>query len=432
MAGLGAGLSMLFKIVGLYTLAAALLYAAAWAARTGGRRPARWIVESGMVALVAMVVLLVRSQMSVSAALVYVVPVTAVAAALALEARRAPPSWGPLFRAVLLVTVGAAVPVALFALHFAAHGALADLVRGTLVLPRVRFQSASQAMPGVGTLLVGIAAGLPLLLAVRGGATLQRRVTVGLALLLAGAFAALGGGVVARYAVQALRSWVVLGTVWGAWAVSREPAGDRPGLFALLASAALWSLVQFPFAAEFYVFYVAPPALLLLAVLARSRVGPSGGPVMLFYLIAILGYAVVNSRHTVGLSTERMAGMHASLRVPPEDARAYRELMDTLRNLGAGDVIYATPDAAEVSFLAGAKSPTRTLYDFLDEPEGRVGRILDALESHQVRVVVLKGTGPFSGAVSGELRRALETRYPSAIRLDRFEVRFLSREGGER
>ncbi len=86
------------------------------------------------------------------------------------------------------------------------------------------------------------------------------------------------------------------------------------------------------------------------------------------------------------------------------------------------EYIYATPDCAEVYFLSGFKNPTRTTYDFFDEPSGRVERIKKALEEHQVNAVVINTRPQYSGPPSPELLSWLEQRYPKSGQVGIFRL----------
>ncbi len=434
-AGLAAGVSILFKIVGLYALAGVLLYLAIQAAmdeRGGGRRSqaGTLLVGAGAVVLTAMVVLLVRTQWGPGAFLVFVVPPAAVGlCATELGRRAGGVDPGRLLARVGLVVGAAAIPVALFAAYYALEGGLGALAYGTLVQPWIRLSDAAQTLPGPPVLAAGLLSAVPLVVAARAGSRARWTTAVTSALVLGALLVLEGKGVVARYAVECLRVWAVVAVVWGAARLLRQrPSGDptpRAELGALVAGTAMWGLVQFPFAAEFYVFYVVPLTVVLLAALLETAEARARGglrPVALLYAVVVAGYALVNSQHTLGPSTARMTGVRASLRVPPGDWAAYRALVDTLHAVDPGPWVYATPDGPEIPYLADRMNPTRTLYDFLDDPVGRTRRIMDELRRKHVRVAVLKRPGLFSGPVPRDLLDSLETRFPRVIHVGPFTV----------
>ena len=86
--------------------------------------------------------------------------------------------------------------------------------------------------------------------------------------------------------------------------------------------------------------------------------------------------------------------------------------------------MYAAPDCPEVSFLAGLKNPTRSLYEFLGDSTRRTARVLRALDDHAVTAVALNQLPLFSGSLPGELLDSLAARYPRQAVLDRFVVRW--------
>ena len=193
------------------------------------------------------------------------------------------------------------------------------------------------------------------------------------------------------------------------------------------------SLVQFPFAAPIYFCYVAP--VIVLAVVAvvssqerESRFAPA--VVLCFYLVFGILWVnrgfIYNMGYTYAPSdqTEVLALDRGGLRVSPEDSQEYENLVATMQLHARGEFAYATPDCPEVYFLTGLRNPTRTIIDFFDDPIGRAARILDALEQHGVNVVALNRAPDYSDDLNPELVAALIARYPRAIDVGRFVVRW--------
>jgi hypothetical protein len=102
----------------------------------------------------------------------------------------------------------------------------------------------------------------------------------------------------------------------------------------------------------------------------------------------------------------------------------YEQLIPLVQSHVEGKFIYAAPDCPEVYFLAGLQSPTRYYFDFADDPVGHTERILHALESLKVNVVVIRKIPQFSGPLSADLLRALERRYPRSEDVGFFQVRW--------
>jgi hypothetical protein len=108
----------------------------------------------------------------------------------------------------------------------------------------------------------------------------------------------------------------------------------------------------------------------------------------------------------------------ARLRVPDREAETYQDIVaEVQRHSEPGSFIYATADCPEMYFLANRANPTRTFYDFFDEdfqadPSGRAQRILSLLDERDVKVVVLRWSGEFSGTLAVELVHGLQGRFP--------------------
>ena len=82
------------------------------------------------------------------------------------------------------------------------------------------------------------------------------------------------------------------------------------------------------------------------------------------------------------------------------------------------------PDAPEVYFLTGLRNPTPTLYEFMDEEEGKNARFLRNLDDADVdiRVLVIRLAPQFSGPLDAALMEELSRRYPMARQVGRFLV----------
>ena len=202
----------------------------------------------------------------------------------------------------------------------------------------------------------------------------------------------------------------------------------------IMCAAALCSLVQFPFAGPIYFCYVAPLVILLATALFASVARPPRfalGVLLAFYLLfAVLrvtpafiyrmGSSYAPDTQTVRLTLVRAGG----LRVAPGDAKLYDELIPLVQSHAGGKFIYAAPDCPEVYFLSGLRSPTRTFFDFSEDPLGHTERILGAIDHLGISVVAINLNPKHSSEMDDELRRALDQRFPHSEELDDFEVRW--------
>jgi hypothetical protein len=110
------------------------------------------------------------------------------------------------------------------------------------------------------------------------------------------------------------------------------------------------------------------------------------------------------------------------IRVSAVDKVQYEALVKAVRRVARGEYIYATPDCAEVYFLSGFRNPTRTSYDFFDDPAGRVDRIEQALDAHGVNAVVINNHPQYSAPPPPELVAWLEARYLHSEEIGSFRL----------
>ena len=71
------------------------------------------------------------------------------------------------------------------------------------------------------------------------------------------------------------------------------------------------------------------------------------------------------------------------LRVGAEEQDEYERLVAELRAHASSGYMYATPDCPEVYFLSGLRNPTRTFFDFFDEPWA--GPLASSMPSRKIR-----------------------------------------------
>lgn len=451
-AGVCGGLSCLIKIVGVYYIGAALLVLVyreqCLARRPECGAPARGraypaFVSAGLAAFVAALVLLTSRRNGLAESFHFVLPGALVAGVLLWQEWSAPAGaearrFRELARLAAPLLLGIVLPVALFLVPYVRAGAVGALVNGVFVAPTSRLRFAAVRPPFGWRIVVAVPVALLAGFVTPGRARLSwaTRAVVGAALLY--------------LVLVSDQAWRVYGLVWismrvlvplvvaaGAWLMVRGGARlderMRQRLVVLLALVATCTLVQFPFSAPVYFFYVAPLVVLAaLAVVAyqpgEARLGPAAlaGFYLLFAVLRIhpgfiraMGYRFVRDDQTVPLAIAR-----GGIDVSSGDAAAYGRLVKLLRAHASGGFTFATPDCPQVYFLSGLRNPTRTMYDFFDDTTGRTARILGALDAHRVSAIALAQHPEFSGPVPPPLERALEARYPRSERVGDFVVRW--------
>ncbi len=434
-AGIAGGVSCLIKIVGLFYVAAVLLFLVyrertlvdPTAARPGGRRWSAYPVAigAGLAGFVVLLAWLVHGQLAVPEIVHFVLPGAALAAFVAWEGASAEVGGRQrvtaLLRLVAPFVFGFAIPIIAFVIPYLRAGAVADLWNGVFVTPARRLDFAASNLPGAATLLGALPVALLL------GVLPLPRVTARRAVLAILLVALIAFFILSRHAVwYTIRPLVPLTVLAGVWSLVRHREALSPlrrqQVLLVVSVTALWSLVQFPFARPIYFFYVAPMA--AIAVLAVVKARPSRpsalpGAVLALYLL----FAVVNT-HPSREPTVPLSLARGGLVVGARDAARYDSLVGLLQAHASGGYVYAAPDCPEVAFLAGLKNPTGTIWEFLSDTTGRTERVLRALDAHDVTAVAIKQLPPFSGALPPDLLDSLASRYPRQAVLDRFVVRW--------
>ncbi len=449
-AGLAGGLSFLFKLSGLFYVAGALLFLVFATLEepeeTGGTRAREPLVSAAITLVLAVFVLFVWRSIApyyqARPIFHFVVPGTALAFALALREWARPASQGTarlraLLRAGGPFLAGVAAPVLVFGLGFAAAGGFPDLVKGVFVSPFRRLAFANKRPPAPYWALAAVP--LMVLLRPRPDAAdpKWRRMALLVSLLLALVlWLAFSDSFPHRFVWQSIRSLAPLLALAGAAVVAwpqfarQWRPGARERFVLLVMVAALSSLVQFPFSSPTYFLYVAPLCLLALVSLlagtgrtppplAAATVGFYG----LFALLLVTPGAVVGLgfRYETPHETVRLDLARAGLRVRPDDAALYGELIPQVQRRAAGREIWAGPDAPEVYFLGGFRNRTRAIFDFLGEEAGALPLQPGGPD---VSAVVLNIRPSFSRPLAASVMELLRQRFPAADTIGRFELRW--------
>jgi hypothetical protein len=453
-AGLLAGLSILIKIVGLYLVAATLFFFVFMEQSRGqlpetSRRPSRWyggLVTLACVGLVAALVLLIRTRLGLQELAQFVLPGGMIAALLIAIERRVPRRAGAdrLGYLVQLVTpyaLGVLLPLLLFVITYAGQDALRDLASGVFVTPLRRLSLAARRPPP-------LLATLPALLAT-GVLIVAGRLSPRPRAVMAGVLALMlvpllvpeevpGIGVLGWLSLsQAIPITVLLGAV-GVLRNFSEPSTrsvESQRLMLLIAALALCSLIRFPWTNPTYFAYLAPMELLAVTAIVSSKrwsVRPVTEVLLVFYLIYAITWLtpMMYGQHNDSADLLSRAPIttvlpgRAGLRVRDSAAVEYDSLISLVRAEARGQFIYATPDCPEVYFLSGFRNPTRTMFDFFDDPKDRTRRILELLEGNAVNLVVLNAMPGHSERVPQDLAEAIAVRFPRRSVIGRFTVRW--------
>ena len=452
LAGLAGGLSFLVKVIGLYYIAAVLLFlvfhanavsaSSANAQARLGRGYAAFVTAS-LLAFVAALLLVVRSRLHVSEFVQFVIP-GALLAMLLIRNEWTQPSVRSSQRLALLTGLmlpflaGIALPVALFTARYARAGALAALVHGVFVAPQQRLAFIAVHAPGPWTMLALAPFAALVLLTYRAKGRLSRRETALLAVMLLLLLRATGGnGALYRTVWFAARTLLPVLAICGVVLLSRTGRADssllrREQVMLLLAVTALCSLVQFPYTVAVYFGYVAPLVpLLALALYSHVRLSARTVPALLVSFF--IAFAMVRTNATriasVGNSYHpqpalaRLAMERGGIEVPTGDAATYGALVAKLRSRARGGYTWASPDSPEVYFLSGLANPTRTLFEVFDDPPSRPDQVVRMLDARGVTAIVLSAPS-FSPPLSPEMYTLVSARYPHSEYVGPFQLRW--------
>ena len=453
LAGICGGLSCVVKIVGVYYVGAMLIFLA-YREQDLSRGPEKeqrrrtWgyslFISASLALFVVVIVALISARMGPREFTNFAIPTLALAAllvwrewhtaTLANESRR----FRTLAGMVVPLLVGVALPIVIFLVPYLRADAMGALIHGVFIAPMKRLDAAFMRPPRIEQLLMAVA-----LLPLSGVIRVARNGPSWITRLAAAVLLVAAVTVSDRYARLYILTWdtmrgiVPLVIVCGIWLIAyREahlPAVRRQQIMLLLAACGLCALVQYPFAAPVYFFYVAPLAVLAgLAVLANwpgmKKLGPATilGFYIVFTVVRVNPVSIYSMGHRYSRynSGERLAFPRGGIDVPPSDAAVYQRLVELLRQHARGQYVFATPDSPQVYFLSGLANPTRTIYDFFDDSAGRDQRILATLEARRINAIVVNRSPEFSGPVSPMLVSRLSASYPYSVDVGQFTVRW--------
>ena len=453
LAGIAAGASFLFKIAGLYFLAAMILFLVFDGQSAEpvpeGESGSGWayfaLIALALCGLDGMLWCLIRSRASAASVYNFLLPVLALSALLmarAWQSRRGA-GWRRLRRLgirILVLTSGFLAPVLFYLLPYLHAHALGRWLYGVLVIPTGRLQVTFYPAIYPVAAICCVPLVVVLLLSSRSGAAFSSRIAF---VLLSAApivllFYCVRYPGCARWvwasAAVSIPAIVIVGAIRLWQGTRRGEAASR--LMLLLAVTALCSVVQFPFSVPMYFCYVAP--LLILACAALGDPGNIRGhvpltvPVAVFYLLFAALILLPNQIYRRGMSLQttsvkaftlpRAAGMKGDA----VQVETYEQIVAEIARHAGTSPIWAGPDCAEFYFLAGRTNPTPVLWEALAGADRDPHRILNWIDSAGVRVVVINHTAPTpSGPMPMPLENELRRRFPYSRMIDAFEVRWI-------
>ncbi len=424
-AGVLAGTAFLFKLTGIYLIAAGVLFVMDYEQRCCEHAARRSFLFSVWISFCVLVYGLAASRLwSLRDPLMSAVHLTLPALGLGFlvllnEWRRGLGSlrmrgWRWL-RLQFAFVCGVMLPVGSWLVWYWSEGALSALYEGIVVLPQRRLEHAGAAFPGFSSLLIsGVLGALFFRVLSTGGRPTSevpseqgfRLLAVALlCLLLVAGCLSDRGRLVCFHAVRNLGPFVA-GALLVMLARTGSPAaGSRT--FAVVATLVMGAMVQFPFALDSYFLYVVPLVFLGASLLVCPAVTASGvenhrwgtGRTL---VVALCLFALLELKSTVPLGTvtgvPKNVGKIAldldrcGLTVEGSLGDVYRRLIEEIQGMtGSGEAILAGPDCPEVYFLSNRRNPTRLFYDFFRPELLRDEAEIELLaEREGIRLVVVK------------------------------------------
>jgi hypothetical protein len=206
-------------------------------------------------------------------------------------------------------------------------------------------------------------------------------------------------------------------------------------VFMLLSIVGICSLIQFPFSAPTYFCYVAPLVVLAICAVIASLKRQSPfiyGSLLVFYIVFAVLYATPGFIYKLGAAADSdkqifcldLPPHSRVLKVSRESAQEYQTLIPLVQRHARSQYIYAAPDCPEVYFLSGLRNPTRTIFEFLDEPARSTEQIINKIVAYDLNEVVLFQKPEFSPPIPLDLKQKLELRFPNWVNVGRFQVRW--------
>jgi hypothetical protein len=451
--GMCGGISFLFKQVGMFFIAAALLFLlfreqvanTADSDRGLGSRLYTIFLCLTILLYEAFVFDLILKRLNSVSLLYFFLPAALLGALILWRELTSTPEQGHRFvfllREVTFFAIGVAIPLAIFLVPFVRGGAIRDLLRDVFILPAKQISSAGWT-PSILRFVGGAAANLAVIAGVFLIWPKYRKVAVAVAL------GGMCGGLLLTRSMASVHKtiwgtlWVVLPTLvisgfvlllWRAGVDGLSKANSQR-LFLILSVCALCSLIQFPFTTGTYFCYVAPLVVLGAAAVIsclnyQPRIFLAGAYCFALIYVVLdvtpgfvygMGDIYKPDIQVAKLETPRAKG----LRVGAMGKRVYEQLGQIIGEHAHGEYIYAAPDCPEMYFLYKFRNPTRFFFDYYDELSGDTRRVMSIIHEHNINLVVLNNDPLFSRPLQPELRTALEHEFPNRAEVGAFQVRW--------
>ncbi len=457
LAGVFAGVSCLFKVIGAHFIAASLLFllyreqdlSVPPGHVSGERRLSGYLLfkAGGLALFLTLLFLIVRHRLAEMELLHFLVPSAAISGFLiwcevSYGGGRFAHRFSVLMRSFLPLGAGVLLPVLLFLIPFAVNGALHDLIRGLITGTGAHVQVVHRWLPTLSAFWPAVPYTIVL-----GAGFLPRfrfdRLVLALLATMLAASLLLSGSSPGVYrliwlSVRSLGVSVVLAACLRLALAQRRGSWSpetRQKVFLLSAVVAVTGLVQFPFASPIYFFYFAP--LIALAIFALAGSEPRGprflhAAMLAFYLLFALlrtnpGYVYDLGSYFKRYDPQNVLDLTRAggLRVTAEDAWSYGALIPLIQEKSGGKPIYAGPDCPEVHFLAGLEDAAPHGAADPRDPMQRPEELFQTLEENGTRAVVLnRAPASWATKIRPDVFTQFEKLFPHSREIGPFVARW--------
>ncbi len=323
---------------------------------------------------------------------------------------------------VLALLFGLSLPVLGLTSVYLQQGALDELVHGALVMPKQRLDFATSPFPPISNLIFTLPLAIllfPSISKIRLGKRQERGLLVVAALVAIALLASQKTPLGFTLAFQSFRNLapvLVIGNLLLIWKLRTRLSDHQRQMLYLFTSVAFFvSLIQFPFAAPVYFFFAAP--LLLMAALSAVSVqkhAPQKTLVVAVVFLLLFSCTRLHSHHAAtclfasypGLPAATLKTERSQIRVNADDAQVFNRLNAIIQqHTDPEEIILATPDAAAVGFVCHRRPLNGVMYEFFrngiyDDLES----LKNQLDEQHVSLVVINERPAFSPRVSPEFR----------------------------
>ena len=445
LAALFSGVAILFKIVGLYLVAASLFViwiSHAQPLRTeSDRQPkinAHLIFSVCLAGIFTLMVgLLIHKHLSLSTVAYFLIPLAAAMAIILESSQRFTLDLKDAVRNCLLFGITACVPLFIFALPYILQGNLDNLMNGLFELPKARLDHAA-ALPPNG---VWCLASIPILLLT----IFENKVPKSMILPLTSTIALCGACLctLASTPLVYQSTFVVMqcslpAIAVGAWYCHRKRELPMPAIILVIVTACL-GITQYPYSSGIYFCYCAPFVLLtLIGVIGRSTTYDK--PLWLTFIVLLAVFAVARVNYTnprlIGSRSQHFENnrslqtTRAKLKIESSQQQEYDSFLQIIeKQTTINEPILAGPDCPQFYFLSRRQNPTPQCYDLFrayqlggqSELETELKRLI---ETRDIQLVVHNRNPEFSKPYSPDFISWLESwgeRSPS-VGSGRFQI----------